>query len=274
MISDFKFLLKRFFAYFVDILIIFFIYSLISFIPFINLHGDKYEYLNDEYNNVIKEFNNVNTTFDKAYDDKIIDEEEYNELISFETYKDLFTEIEIDKEITEDDFKNISNSLYNKALNLSKKDAYLITKESILSPIIMIFIMIIYYGVGQYYLGGQTIGKKIVRLKVVSNSDKKINILSFILRVVILENIIFNIVDIVTILTLDYNNYYNISNMISTATSLVEMAIIFMIVSRQDGRGLHDFIAGTKVIALEKKEKKKKKNIDAIDAEYDEKTLE
>ena len=262
MFNNLKLIFKRIIAYFIDILIVFSFYSLITLIPFFNVYDEKYDSLMSDYNDV-----------DKAYQDKIISSDEYNELVSFEVYKDYFKNITIDEEVSDEIYTDTVNSLYKYALDTTKKYSYYMAKESFISPIIMMVIMILYFGVFQYFFNGQTVGKKIIGLQVISNSDKKINLISFIIRAIILENIIFNVADIVSLLVLDYEKYFTISDMLSTAISLVQLSIICMITYRKDTRGLHDIIANTKVILLERKKKSRKKKLNdkVIDAEYNEK---
>ena len=45
--------------------------------------------------------------------------------------------------------------------------------------------------------------------------------------------------------------YYNLSMVVSYLQLLVMSVIILMVVLRRDNRGLHDFLAGTKVISTE-----------------------
>lgn len=269
MFNNLKFIFKRIIAYFIDILMIFSFYSLISLIPFFNVYDEKYDSLMSDYNDVVKEYTNVSKSFDKAYQDKIISNDEYNELVSFEAYKEYFKDITLDEEVSDEIYTDIVNSLYKDALDTTKKYSYYMARESFISPIIMMVIMILYFGVFQYFFNGQTVGKKIIGLQVISNSDKKINLISFIIRAIILENIIFNVANIVCLFVLDYEKYFTISDMISTAISLVQLSIILMITYRKDNRGLHDIIANTKVILLERK---KKLNDKVIDAKYNEKT--
>lgn len=136
--------------------------------------------------------------------------------------------------------------------------------------------LIMYFGIIQYALKGQTVGKKLMKLRVVSNNDKKLTVWNYILRIVILNNVIFTAINIGGVYFLNVDKYYYLSYVVSMLTSLVSLLILMMIMFRNDGRGLHDYLANTKVIEdvvinssntdnketikekVEKKEKKKK----------------
>lgn len=108
--------------------------------------------------------------------------------------------------------------------------------------------LMIYFGIIQYALKGQTVGKKLMKLRVVSNNDKKLTIWNYILRIVILNNIIFTAINIGGVYVLNVDKYYYLSYVVSMLTSLVSLLILLMIMFRNDGRGLHDYLANTKVI--------------------------
>ena len=71
---------------------------------------------------------------------------------------------------------------------------YNINKYKVISSSISVVGFILYFAVLQWALKGQTIGKKIMKIRVVANKeDKKLNVGNYILRSLILNNIIFSI---------------------------------------------------------------------------------
>lgn len=147
----------------------------------------------------------------------------------------------------QEDYKNkeIDKDKYNIEI---KEYNYILTKEGLISSIITISSLIIYFGILPYFLKGQTLGKKALHIKIVSNTDKQLNIGQYLLRMVILNNIIFRIVNVSGVYFLNKNSFYIYSSVISYIESLIETIIIFMVILRKDNRGLHDMISGTKVI--------------------------
>lgn len=126
---------------------------------------------------------------------------------------------------------------------------YQINKYKVVSSSISAGSLLLYFALLQWALKGQTIGKKIMKIKVVANrEDKKLNIGNYILRSLILNNIIFTIVLIVGVYLFKEDGYYNLSMIVSYLQLLVMSIIMLMIVLRKDFRGLHDIVAGTKVI--------------------------
>ena len=126
---------------------------------------------------------------------------------------------------------------------------YQINKYKVVSSSISAGSLLLYFALLQWALKGQTIGKKIMKIKVVANrEDKKLNIGNYILRSLILNNIIFTIVLIFGVYLFKEDGYYNLSMIVSYLQLLVMSIIMLMIVLRKDFRGLHDIVAGTKVI--------------------------
>ena len=128
---------------------------------------------------------------------------------------------------------------------------YKIAEYKVINSSISVVSLIVYFVIIQYFLKGQTIGKKILKLRVVSNKDKELNIGHYFVRSLILNNIIFSIILIVGVYLFGKNGYYNLSMVVSYLQLLVMSVIILMVVLRRDNRGLHDFLAGTKVISTE-----------------------
>ena len=146
-------------------------------------------------------------------------------------------------EITEEEFFDRSNDV-----------AYTLSKESIVVTIVSEVIIIISYVVVPYFMNGQTLGKKIMKLRIVSNSNKEITMNNYLIRGLLINLILVNLISIVTILFLDKNMYLTISDIVTKVFSLFYMVSVSMVVFKDDRRGLHDIIAGTKVIDIKNKE--------------------
>ena len=128
---------------------------------------------------------------------------------------------------------------------------YNINKYKVISSSISVAGFLLYFAVLQWALKGQTIGKKIMKIRVVANKeDKKLNVGNYILRSLILNNIIFSIILIIGVYIFKAPGYYTLSMVVSYLQLLVMSLIMLMVVLRKDYRGLHDFVAGTKVIDL------------------------
>ena len=213
---------KRITAYFVDIMIITFISSLITFvIP-----------TSENYTKLTKQFSNLT-------------EEYANQKITKEEYLTKGSEIN-----------------------------YSLSKETVAESIVTLVITISYFVVFTYFMNGETIGKKIMKIKITSNNQKKLTMNNYLVRSLIINSILLQFISILTILFLDKTTYLSVYNIISNVFSIIFVVSFMMILFRKDGRGLHDILANTKVISTEKKEQdvteketKKEEDLKLKDAE-------
>ena len=127
---------------------------------------------------------------------------------------------------------------------------YEVYKYRTYSSIISAGALILYFGVLQLVLDGQTLGKKIMKIKVVSNKDKKLNFWSYLIRIVVLNNIWLSLLNVGAVYVVSGVKFYYVTYVIGMISSLVYMLNLIMIMFRNDNRGLHDMLAGTKVIDM------------------------
>ena len=162
---------------------------------------------------------------------------QYNEYS--EQYQDLI-------ESSKEDTSIVNTAEYKeKFINLT----FQLNKNSVVTNVISMVGMLLYFGVIQYFWNGQTVGKKILKLKVVSNNEKdKLNIGDFILRSFILYGILYTLLLTVFVYVLSVKNYYYFSMIIGYMQLLTIAVISIMVLLRKDNRGLHDLLSKTKVI--------------------------
>lgn len=134
-------------------------------------------------------------------------------------------------------------------VNQSMDNSYQISKETGLSTVITIVLYVLYFIVFQTYMEGQTIGKRFMKIKVVKNDNSELTMNDMILRNLINNFILADI--LIAILVLISRDAYFYGSMVVEAIQYsILIASIFMIIIRKDGRSVADFIAGTKVINL------------------------
>ena len=126
---------------------------------------------------------------------------------------------------------------------------YDISKYSQPLMIINSGLIIIYFGIIVYMLNGQTLGKKIMKLKVVSIDKEKLNPNLFMLRAIILTNLLPKIASIISLALLGKTNWIIAENIITFVSNSVLFLIIGCMIFRDDERGLHDVICKTDVIS-------------------------
>ena len=99
-------------------------------------------------------------------------------------------------------------------------------------------------------MNGQTIGKKIMKLRVVSINDKKLNFWKYLIRIVILNNIWLSLINVGAVYIVSGVKFYYVTYVISMLSSLIYMLNLIMVMFRKDNRGLHDMVVGSKVIQV------------------------
>lgn len=218
-----KIVLKRVVAYLIDIILVSIVSTFLTSNSFINKDYDKYQDTYDKYEEVYEEYIDLTEELD-------------NEKLTDEEYNKKIEEINGEYELVFEDYN------------------YKLVKLSIIPTSISIVILILYFVGLQYLLKGQTLGKKIMKLQIKSNNNKKLNIFNYILRSLILNEVLINVVSIVFILVLNKSGYLIYNQIVYVISYVIEMAIIFMIVFDKNNRGLHDYLSNTKVVDLKEKE--------------------
>lgn len=149
-----------------------------------------------------------------------------------------YTSGEITKEEYSKEFDNIN---------------YYLTKDSAGTTIVTVSVSLAYYVILCFYCGGITLGKYIMKLGIVSANDKKINLGNFLLRSLLVNLVLSNIASISLVLLLNKDSFIAIYPKVSNALTLLLLASLIFMMYREDGRGLHDLIANTKVVSTKKK---------------------
>ena len=216
-----KIILKRVAAYLIDIIIVTFVSTLLTSNSYINKDYEKYVDTYDEYSNY--------------YDD-------YQEsLENLNDKKDELEESEFDKEL---------DDLNKEYLTTSNDYSYKLSKLSFVPNLINILFILLYFVVFQFYFGGITLGKKLMKIKVVSNNDKKLTIFNFFIRSLILNSVFLNVLSMVYLMVLSKNTYIVCDQIIYIINYILELSIIITCMFRKDHRGLHDLISNTKVVEV------------------------
>lgn len=261
--------LQRVIAYVVDILVVSIFATGISNIGFINFQLKDYNEVYHAYTKDNKEYSEFVKDFKSYYKDKKITEEETQKLEkNYKNYYSLVEKKYEDKEISKKEYNGILEEAEDKYEVLYKDYYYQIKKYSILTNIIYVVVILLYF-VGFQLLTGQTLGKKIMKLKVASiKGDGKVKPMQYFIRALILYNTVFYLIDVFVVLTVGKNNCYNVLYAFGLLQNVIEWIILFMIAMNQDGRGLHDLLASTIVLGIDENNDVKKEKVK--DAKYEE----
>ena len=167
---------------------------------------------------------------------------------SKEEYNEIMTEY---KEVYNDYMAGITEGNTNMEENITKLNdlSYKVSKYSVPTTIINIFVSIVYFVLFAYLNKGQTIGKKILGIKVVDNkTGKNPSFIKVLLRGIILYGYVTSITSTLILALASKSTYlssYTYLSFVETTLLLLSFAFILF---REDTRGLHDLIAGTKVV--------------------------
>lgn len=267
--NNFRIFLKRAAAYLIDIVIVFLIGTVIASMPVFNKYNKEYDKVYNELLDFAKENEEFNKLVKDSYNDGIINQEEYNKLIAFDNYKDLIIEKYDDSEIDKKEYQSILKEINNLYDEKGLVFNYRLKKKSINNTIITLCTMLGYFGILQFLMNGQTLGKKVMKLRVVSLTGEKVALGWIVIRSLIVNNIFLNTINLGCLVLFKMATYNQVFSIIDMIISIVEAVIIYLIITRVDSRGLHDLVARTHVVIDEKKQDKSKKKV--LDGEYVEK---
>ncbi|MBR1748608.1 MAG: RDD family protein [Bacilli bacterium] len=123
--------------------------------------------------------------------------------------------------------------------------------------VIDLVIVILYFAVLPFFSGGQTVGKKLFQIKIEGKDEKKLNFYQYLIRAVVLNNILISILLQAIVYLMDVESYEFFYRNVNLAGYIIQYATLFLVFVRRDGRGLHDMIAGTRVVLTEEQDKKR-----------------
>lgn len=267
--NNIKPLLKRVCAYAIDLVLILVVSSLISSLPIFNKEANEYQKAYSEYEKIYYEYADYLKLLEESFKDEKIEEEEYSKLSEVSKFQELISSKYEDNKISKKEYTKIVSTINEEFDKIAKDYVYILGTKSISNSVVTLVCTLLYFGVIQYFLKGQTIGKKLLKLKVVSSKNKKLNIFNYLLRSLIVNEVLLNGIGILFIALASKSVYTQADTIIKTTISIVEGIIIFLVLTREDQRGLHDLLFGTKVISTEepKIEIEETKVIDVITEE-------
>lgn len=163
-----------------------------------------------------------------------------------------FTKVDGNEKLTKQ-----ATELQEKYLNkeISSKDYieeysiiyYKISRSNGLLSIVTIILNILYFIVYQFYREGQTIGKKLMKIRVVAE-EGELTMNQLVIRSLIADFILVDIITFGFMLFTPKEIMGICAGMVQMIQYIIVFISVFMIMFNKDGRGLHDLFAKTKVI--------------------------
>lgn len=125
---------------------------------------------------------------------------------------------------------------------------YNLSKTGLATSIITLVVTTLYFVGFQYINRGQTLGKKLFKIQVVDSENKKLKFYQVLVRALLIDKIATNAISAILISTLSKDTYLTGSQYVELVDMAIMAASFILIMFREDGKGLHDMIAGTKVV--------------------------
>ena len=99
-------------------------------------------------------------------------------------------------------------------------------------------------------MNGQTIGKKIMKIRVVNKDNSNVGHGILIFRTAVIYGVIESIISLIILQFISSNMYLYVITPLEFLQYAFVLISLFMIMFRKDGKGLHDILFKTKVVSL------------------------
>lgn len=170
----------------------------------------------------------------------------------------LISSMFIDQKAT-DSLISQSNNLMNDYVKEKIDTNSFISQYSVLSykiarnngglSLTMIVVNVLYFIVFQLYNKGQTIGKSLFKIRVVSN-DGELEMNQMLFRGLIANSILMELISFAIMLFCKNDVYFYSVGVIEIMNYLIMFVSMIMILNHKDGRALHDKVVNTSVIRV------------------------
>lgn len=120
-------------------------------------------------------------------------------------------------------------------------------KELFLSNLFNFVLMIGYFAILPFYYNGQTLGKKIMKIKLVKDNGE-LTMNDLLIRNIVINGFLFSLIGFALIFLVNDLTYFTITSILCFIEILLVIISVFMILYRHDKKGLHDLWCKTSVI--------------------------
>ena len=250
-----KKILLRVGAFVIDMLICIVITVLLGQISLINPKNSEVAVLYQELSIEGAKYDSFIDDVEAYFKDGELVEEELTKIkTDYDTYSILFEGVNVKEEITNKKKDEIRGKIQETYINKINNINYKISKANVYQSVISFVVYILYLGVVQWLMKGQTLGKKLFKLKVVNKNDidKKVPLWNYLLRAVFVSELLLIGTDLILAMVLDLNPYLTANYWISNLRYIYEMAFLIVLIIRDDQRSVHDLLLNTRVALFDK----------------------
>ena len=262
----------RILAFFFDLLFVNLIILGLTNVSFINPGINKVHDQTTLYFEVAREYKGLSENIDNILADNTIDLNESIALNSdYPYFKDIYKDVPVNREIDNNGKEDIKNKIKQYYDQSYASYNYNVNRSNLVINIIGIILTIAYFGVLEWYLKGQTIGKKLFRLRTIDNDKPKreIPVWKFIVKALMVSEVSFTILSIFFLLichqgfdgTLNAMWYAKACNILYDIQYAWNIFLVLIILFRKDERSLHDVLLNIRVALYDKKNKEITKRI-------------
>lgn len=139
--------------------------------------------------------------------------------------------------------------------------SYDIAKQTGIATLVGIAISLLYYVLYVYKNDGQTIGKKMMKIKIKKKNDDQLTMNDLLFRTMILQGTLVSIIGFCTILFLDKDTYLATNSLLNLVQYSILLVSFFLIAFTKEKQGLHDNLVGTIVVCTNTVENKEEEEL-------------
>lgn len=167
----------------------------------------------------------------------------------------LFTNV--DTSSVESEMSNLAEMLLSKNINIStylKNYGKLFYKYDIIqfiTNLLNFLYIIILYIIIPGFTKGQTIGKKIMKIRVVNDDDTCVSIINLINRALLVDFLGYLLITLIIINFISGFPYFIIATILGILQFLLVIISGFMILYNKKQKGIHDILTKTKIRVIE-----------------------
>lgn len=126
--------------------------------------------------------------------------------------------------------------------------SYDLAKTGVGTSIISLIVTTLYFVGFQYLNKGQTLGKKVFKIKVVDGDNKLVKFYQLLIRSLLINSILTSFISIIAVSFLSKAVYFRTIQFTQLFDVTIVCTSFILMMFREDGKGLHDILIGTRVV--------------------------